>query len=43
MKALFVLNDPLYGSECCYNGRRLANALAKSDLPAPAGANHYNL
>jgi len=31
MKALFLLNDPPYGTERCYNGLRLANALLKSD------------
>ncbi len=34
MKALFVLNDPPYGSERCYNALRLAGALAKSDASA---------
>jgi uncharacterized protein involved in oxidation of intracellular sulfur len=33
MKALLILNDPPYGTERCYNGLRLANALAKN---APA-------
>jgi uncharacterized protein involved in oxidation of intracellular sulfur len=31
MKALFVLNDPPYGSERCYNALRLAHAMLKSD------------
>jgi len=31
MKFLLILNDPPYGSERCYNGLRLANALAKKD------------
>jgi|SRR5579859_1123122 len=31
MKTLFVLNDPLYGTERSYNGLRLANALAKCE------------
>ena len=31
MQILFVLNDPPYGSERCYNGLRLALALAKSE------------
>lgn len=31
MKALFILNDPPYGSERCYNALRLANALLKKD------------
>ncbi|MDP1699527.1 MAG: DsrE family protein [Aestuariivirga sp.] len=34
MKALFVLNDPPYGTERCYNGLRLAHALLKNDLAA---------
>ncbi len=34
MKALFVLNDPPYGTERCYNALRLAHALAKSDPAA---------
>lgn len=29
MRTLFILNDPPYGSERCYNGLRLAGALAK--------------
>jgi uncharacterized protein involved in oxidation of intracellular sulfur len=31
MKALFVLNDPPYGTERCYNALRLAHALLKND------------
>lgn len=31
MKALFVLNDPPYGTERSYNGFRLARALAKHE------------
>ena len=34
MKALFVLNDPPYGTERCYNGLRLAYALSKIDPAA---------
>lgn len=30
MKALFVLNDPPYGTERCYNALRLAHALLKT-------------
>lgn len=30
-KTLFVLNDPPYGTERCYNGLRLAGALARRD------------
>lgn len=30
MKALIILNDPPYGTERCYNGLRLAHALAKA-------------
>lgn len=29
MKALFILNDPPYGTERCYNALRLAHALQK--------------
>jgi uncharacterized protein involved in oxidation of intracellular sulfur len=35
MKHLFILNDPPYGSERCYNGLRLSLALLKND-PAAA-------
>jgi uncharacterized protein involved in oxidation of intracellular sulfur len=31
---LLILNDPPYGTERCYNGLRLANALAKADPDA---------
>lgn len=31
MKILFILNDPPYGTERCYNALRLANALLKRD------------
>ena len=31
MKTLFILNDPPYGTERCYNALRLANALLKND------------
>jgi uncharacterized protein involved in oxidation of intracellular sulfur len=31
MKALFLLNDSPYGTERCFNGLRLANALVKRD------------
>ena len=34
MKALFVLNDPPYGTERCYNGLRLAHALSTIDPAA---------
>ena len=34
MKILLILNDPPYGSERCYNGLRLANALLKGE-PVP--------
>ena len=29
MKTLFILNDPPYGTERCYNGLRIAHALQK--------------
>lgn len=35
MQVLLILNDPPYGTERCYNGLRLAHALAKS-YPATA-------
>ncbi len=35
MQILLILNDPPYGTERCYNGLRLALALAKGN-PAPA-------
>ena len=31
MKTLFVLNDPPYGTERCYNALRLAHAVQKND------------
>ena len=31
MKTLFILNDPPYGTERCYNALRLAHALFKRD------------
>ena len=31
MKILFILNEPPYGSERCYNALRLADALLKTD------------
>jgi uncharacterized protein involved in oxidation of intracellular sulfur len=31
MNALFILNDPPYGTERCYNALRLARTLAKRD------------
>jgi uncharacterized protein involved in oxidation of intracellular sulfur len=34
MKVLFILNDPPYGTERCYNALRLANALLKKDPEA---------
>ena len=34
MKTLFILNDPPYGTERCYNALRLAHALLKSDSEA---------
>ncbi|HEY5567837.1 MAG TPA: DsrE family protein [Gammaproteobacteria bacterium] len=34
MKALFVLNDPPYGTERCYNALRLAHAVLKHDAEA---------
>jgi len=34
MKTLFIVNDPPYGTERCYNALRLAHALQKQD---PAG------
>jgi uncharacterized protein involved in oxidation of intracellular sulfur len=34
MKTLFILNDPPYGSERCYNALRLAHALFKKDPQA---------
>ncbi|HEX9808320.1 MAG TPA: DsrE family protein [Alphaproteobacteria bacterium] len=34
MKTLFILNDPPYGTERCYNALRLAHALLKKDSDA---------
>lgn len=34
MKVLFILNDPPYGTERCYNALRLAHALRKTDPDA---------
>jgi uncharacterized protein involved in oxidation of intracellular sulfur len=34
LKALFILNDPPYGDERCYNALRLAHALVKNDPQA---------
>ncbi|WP_180901595.1 DsrE family protein [Martelella soudanensis] len=34
MKTLFILNDPPYGTERCYNGLRLAHPLLKKDPDA---------
>lgn len=31
VKTLFILNDPPYGTERCYNALRLAHALLKKD------------
>jgi uncharacterized protein involved in oxidation of intracellular sulfur len=31
MKTLFIINDPPYGTERCYNALRLAHALQKTD------------
>lgn len=31
MKTLIILNDPPYGTERCYNGLRLAGALARRE------------
>lgn len=31
MKILLILNDPPYGTERCYNGLQLANALVKKE------------
>jgi uncharacterized protein involved in oxidation of intracellular sulfur len=33
MKTLFILNDPPYGTERCYNALRLAQALLKTEPP----------
>lgn len=34
MKILFILNEPPYGTERCYNALRLAHALRKADPEA---------
>ena len=34
MKTLFILNDPPYGTERCYNALRLAHSLLKNDPAA---------
>ncbi len=34
LKTLFILNDPPYGTERCYNALRLAHALLKNDPQA---------
>lgn len=34
MKTLFILNDPPYGTERCYNALRLAHVLLKKDPDA---------
>lgn len=34
MRTLFILNDPPYGTERCYNALRLAAALAKAEPDA---------
>jgi uncharacterized protein involved in oxidation of intracellular sulfur len=34
MKAFFIVNDPPYGTERCYNALRLAHALVKKDADA---------
>jgi len=34
MKTLFILNDPSYGTEHCYNALRLAHAFLKTDPKA---------
>jgi len=36
MKSLFIINDPLYGTERAYNALRLAHALANKDSPMEA-------
>ena len=36
MRILFILNDPPYGTELCYNALRLAHALLKKDPEAEA-------
>lgn len=34
MKLVFIVNDPPYGTERCYNALRLANAVVKKDPAA---------
>jgi uncharacterized protein involved in oxidation of intracellular sulfur len=34
MKTLFILNDPPYGTERCYNALRLAHGLLKKEVEA---------
>jgi uncharacterized protein involved in oxidation of intracellular sulfur len=34
MKTLFIVNDPPYGTERCYNAMRLVHALVKKDADA---------
>ncbi len=34
MKTLFILNDPPYGTERCYNALRVASTLMKKDAEA---------
>jgi uncharacterized protein involved in oxidation of intracellular sulfur len=34
MKSVFILNDPPYCTERCYNALRLVNALMKKDTKA---------
>lgn len=34
MRTLFIINDPPYGTERCYNALRLAHALMKNDSEA---------
>ena len=34
VKTLFILNDPPYGTERCYNALRVASALLKEDAEA---------
>ena len=35
MKTLFILNDPPYGTERCYNALRLARALLRRRTRRP--------
>ena len=34
MTSLFILNDPPFGTERCYNALRLAHAMAKKEPEA---------